>query len=349
MKHLRLYFLTLIIVVGTLGSFAQDSKRLMPFSIAYYNVENLFDTIPNNPYGRDVDFTPQGSLMWNTQKYFSKLDNLAFVLKQLGQEITPLGPAVIGLSEVENRSVLEDLVKHKDLQRFNYQIVHYDSPDRRGIDNALLYNPLLFTVLSSKPYRVVIPESPDSRTRDVLLVSGLMDGEKFHFLVNHWPSRWGGEKASRHRRVAAAKLNRHIHDSLRIADPNSRVIIMGDFNDNPNDISIRDVLGAKARQRDVPPGGLFNPFADKFSRGIGTLAFRGRWSLFDQIIISDNLLDNDRNTFTFWKAEVFNRDFLVTKEGSFKGYPHRTFSGNVFLNGYSDHFPVLIYLVKYFD
>jgi len=348
MSHLKLFFFTLIFVIGTLRSSAQD-RQLLPFSIAFYNIENLFDTIPNNPYGRDLDFTPQGRYVWTSQRYYSKLDNMAYVISRLGREITPLGPAVIGLAEVENRDVLEDLVRRPDLKRFNYQIVHYDSPDRRGIDNALLYNPLLFQVVSSKPYRVTCPTLPDMRTRDVLLVSGLMDGEKFHILVNHWPSRWGGERASRPRRIAAARVNRHIHDSLRIANPESKIIIMGDLNDDPNDISVRDVLGAALRRADVQPNGLYNPTAALHARGIGTLAFRGRWNLFDQIIISDNLLGDDRSTFKFWKAEIFNPDFLITREGRFKGYPLRTFSGNVFLNGFSDHFPVLIYLVKHFE
>ena len=348
MKKLRFISLAFILAVGALNLSAQD-RKLIPYSVAFYNIENLFDTIANNIYERDLDFTPQGAYVWNTKKYYSKLDNMAYVISQLGKEITPLGPAVVGIAEVENRSVLEDLVKRKDLERFNYQIVHYDSPDRRGIDVALLYNPKLFSVVSSKPYRVTIPEFPEARTRDVLLVSGMMDGEKFHFLVNHWPSRWGGEKASRPRRVAAARVNRHIHDSLRIADPNSKVVIMGDLNDDPNNISVRDVLGAAMKRKDVKPNGLFNPFAELHAKGVGSLAYQGRWNLFDQIIISDNLLDPDRNTFTFWKAEIFNRDFLVTKEGQWKGYPFRTFSGNTFLNGYSDHFPVLIYLVKYFE
>ena len=347
MSRLKFIFLVLILVIGTLSSYAQD-RKLLPFSVAFYNVENLFDTITNSSK-YDVEFIPSGSYAWNSKKYYSKLDNMAYVISRLGREITPLGPAVIGLAEVENRMVLEDLVSRKDLQSSNYQIVHYDSPDRRGIDVALLYNPLLFSVVSSKPYRLTIPELPDVRTRDVLLVSGLMDGEKFHFLVNHWPSRWGGEKASRNRRVAAAKLNRHIHDSLRIADPDSKVIIMGDLNDDPKNVSVRDVLGAAMNRKNVKPGGLFNPMAELHAKGVGTLAYQGGWNLFDQIIISDNLLGDDRSTFKFWKAEIFNRDFLVTKEGQWKGYPFRTFSGNTFLNGYSDHFPVLIYLVKYFE
>ena len=347
MSRIKLIFLASILVISTLSSFAQD-RKLLPFSVAFYNIENLFDTITNSGK-HDVEFIPTGSYEWNTKKYYSKLDNIAYVLSWLGREITPLGPAVIGLAEIENRAVLEDLVSRKDLEKSNLQIVHYDSPDRRGIDVALLYNPLLFSVVSSKPYRLTIPEEPDFTTRDVLLVSGLMDGEKFHFLVNHWPSRWGGEKASRYRRVAAAKLNRHIHDSLRIADPDSKVIIMGDLNDDPNNVSARDALGAAMKRKDVKPNGLFNPMAELHAKGVGTLAYQGRWNLFDQLIISDNLLGTDRNTFKFWKAEIFNRDFLITKEGQYKGYPLRTFSGNAFLNGYSDHFPVLIYLVKYYE
>ena len=347
MKHLKFVFLIFVFVLNTLGLSAQN-KKLLPYAVAFYNLENLFDTInANGSY--DLEYSPLGEKAWDSKKYYSKLDNMAYCISQLAKETCPLGPAVIGVAEVENRSVLEDLVKRGDLAKSNLQIVHYDSPDRRGVDVGLLYNPLLFSVISSKPYPLIIPDMPDFTTRDVLLVSGLMDGEKFHILVNHWPSRRNGEKSSRHLRVAAAELNKHIYDSIRIAEPESKVIIMGDLNDDPNNVSVKNALGAKAKIKDVKENGIFNPMAELHSKGIGTLAYQGSWNVFDQIMVSDNLLGDDRSTFKYWKVEVFNRDFLITKEGQYKGYPLRTHSGNAFLNGYSDHFPVLIYLVKYFE
>ena len=347
MNRLKFVFFVPVFVFTISGLSAQN-KKLLPYSIAFYNLENLYDTINVNS-NYDLEYSPKGEKIWDSKKYYSKLNNMAYCLSQLGRETCPLGPAVIGVSEIENRSVLEDLVKTGDLAKSNLQIVHYDSPDLRGVDVALLYNPLLFSVISSKPYPLTIPDLPDFRTRDVLLVSGMMDREKFHILVNHWPSRRNGEQASRHLRVAAARLNRHIYDSIRIADPESKVIIMGDLNDDPINVSVKEVLDAKAKRKEVKENGLFNPMAELFAKGIGSLAYQGSWNLFDQIIISDNLLGDDRSTFKYWKAEIFNRDFLIQKEGQYKGYPLRTHSGSVFQNGYSDHFPVLVYLVKYFE
>ncbi|MCL2651174.1 MAG: endonuclease/exonuclease/phosphatase family protein [Candidatus Azobacteroides sp.] len=344
MKQLSLVFLSLIFIL----TLQAQNRKLVPYAVAFYNLENLFDTINNNAQ-YDLEYSPQGDKKWDTKKYQSKINNMAYVISQLAKEVCPLGPAVIGVAEVENRSVVEDLVKAGDLAKRNLQIVHYDSPDRRGIDVALLYNPLLFTLVSSRTYPLTIPEEPDFRTRDQLLVSGIMNGEKFNFIVNHWPSRLGGEAASRYKRVAAAKLNKHICDSIRAADPEAKVIIMGDLNDDPTNASVRDMLGAQGKIQNVKPEGRFNPMAELFSKGIGSLGYQGSWNMFDQIILSGNLVGTDRTTFKFWKAEVFNRDFLITQEGQYKGYPKRTHSGNTFLNGFSDHFPVIVYLIKYFN
>ncbi len=343
MNRLKFIFLVLAIASNALVLFAQN-KKLAPYALAFYNLENLFDTINVNS-NFDLEYSPKGAKQWDSKKYNSKLNNMAFVLSQLAREVCPLGPAVIGVSEIENRSVLEDLVKRDALANLNLQIVHYDSPDRRGIDVALLYNPLLFSVISSKTFPLIVSKYPDFKSRDVLLVSGSMGGEKIHILVNHWPSRGNAE----HFRIASAELNRQIHDSIKVAEPDAKIIIMGDLNDDPANKSIKNVLGAKGKRKDVKKNELFNPMADLHSKGIGSLGYQGSWNLFDQIVISDNLLGDDRSTFKFWKAEIFNRDFLIQKEGQYKGYPLRTHSSNSFLNGYSDHFPVLIYLVKYFE
>lgn len=342
----RLFFV-LISVVLVLNLSAQE-KKIVPYAVAFYNLENLFDTLNlNTTY--DKEFSPQGAKKWDSKKYNAKLKNMAEVLSQLAKDKCPLGPAVIGVSEIENRSVLEDLVKTEPLNRQNLQIIHYDSPDLRGVDVALLYNPSLFFPVSSKSFRLEVEGMPDFKTRDPLLVSGKIDGELFHILVNHWPSRSRGQKQSEHLRVAAAKLNRHICDSLRAEDPEAKVIIMGDLNDDPQDKSVNTTLGAKTKRKQVKEGDLFNPLAEIYAKGVGSLGYQGKWNLFDQIVISDNMLGNDRTSFKYWRGEIFNRDFLITQEGQYKGYPFRTFSGNAFLNGYSDHFPVIIYMVKYYN
>lgn len=345
MKHLSVFILSLFFMLNTT---AQEKKMLVPYAIAFYNLENLFDTINAN-HNYDLEYSPQGNKKWNSTKYYQKLNNMAHVLSRLAKENCPMGPAVIGVSEIENRSVLADLVKTEALAAQNLQIVHYDSPDLRGIDVALLYNPALFTVQSSQSFRLEVSGMPNFKTRDPLLVSGWINKEKFHILVNHWPSRSRGEAQSRPLRVAAAQLNKQISDSLRAAEPDSKIIIMGDLNDDPQDISVQGVLGAKMQRKQAKEEDLFNPLAEIFAKGSGSLSYQGKWNLFDQIIISGNLLGKDKNTFKFWKAEIFNRDFLLSQEGQYKGYPHRTHRGNLFLNGYSDHLPVIVYLIKYYN
>jgi predicted extracellular nuclease len=337
MKQKIFFFLLLLFVLP--GS-AQDKRQI--YAVAFYNLENLFDTERDTTIN-DVDFTPNGSYAWTQDKYHKKLNNMSYAISQLGKEYTPDGPAVIGVSEIENQKVLEDLVSTGKLASVGYGIVHYDSPDRRGIDVGLLYNPKLFKVISSRTYPYLMPEEPDFRTRDVLLVNGILAGENFHFIVNHWPSR-RGDKSSYSREFAAA-IVKGIADSIYKVDPKSKVLIMGDLNDDPFNKSVQAVLGAKGKQKDVKPGELYNPFWQLLKKGIGSLFYQGNWNLFDQIIISQNFLSK-QTPLKFWKAEVFNKDFLIQKEGAYKGYPFRTFSGNRFQNGYSDHFPTIVYFEK---
>ena len=316
-------------------------RNAQVLTIAYYNLENLFDTIPNQPEGGDLDFTPTGAFAWNTHKYNEKLRRLSYAISRIGLDVSPVGAVVLGVSEVENRAVLEDLVRQPAIADRQYGIVHFDSPDRRGIDNALLYNPRFFTVTNS-----VAHPFPRFRSRDQLLVSGYLMGEKMHFIINHWPSRLGGEERSRPNRVAAAEVTMAIIDSIQRIEPNAKIIVMGDFNDDPRDYSIAVTLNAKRNREDVQPGGLYNPFWAIHDRGIGTLSFRGRWNLFDQLILSYSLVNAPRNEWRFWRAEVFNRDFLTHQTGRDRGIPLRTHQGGVWLNGFSDHFPSLIYVVR---
>lgn len=339
---MRKIFLLTTLCVFIVGS-AQAQKKIGVYSVAFYNLENLFDTEYDETIN-DEEYTPKGAKQWTPERYRRKLNNLASVISKLAREHTPAGPAAIGISEIENRKVIEDLLATGELAKMGYEIVHQDSPDRRGVDVALIYNPRLFQVTSYKAVPYILPDNPNFRTRDQLLVSGYLAGDPFHIIVNHWPSRYGNKSSEL--REHAAYISKTIADSIYHADPSAKIVIMGDLNDDPTDKSTRVVLNAKKKQSEVKPGGLFNTMWEFYDRGIGTLSYQDKWSLFDQIIISESLLGKDRSTLKFWKAEIFNREFLHQKEGKKKGYPLRTFSGNTFLNGYSDHFPVIIYMAK---
>jgi exonuclease III len=324
---------------------AQEKKDFKVICVAFYNVENLFDTI-KTPGVNDIEYTPQGTMGWDSKKYYEKLDNLAKVISEIGTEYTPHGPAILGVAEIENREVLEDLARHKDIASRGYEVVHYDGPDRRGVDVALFYQPQYFKLTNSKSYTLRIPEDKEFFTRDQLMVSGELDGEMVHFIVAHWPSRRGGEKASRSLRIAAAELGRHIIDSLQKLDPNAKVILMGDLNDNPEDISITKHLRAVPDIVDLNESGLYNPFYSLYKKGIGTLAWRDTWSLFDQILLTKPFTEKEHTSYRFFQAFVFNKKFLQQSTGRFKGYPFRTHAGGQYLGGYSDHFPTYILLVK---
>lgn len=352
MKPTRLSFLLTTVFIMQFGFLANAqnttnsaSKVKVQLScVAFYNLENLFDTI-NNSQILGQEFTPTGPIKWNTQKYMSKLKNMSYAISQIGLDYSPSGVAIIGVSEIENRTVLEDLIKQPDLVKRGYEIVHYDSPDLRGVDVGLLYNPAQFIVTNSKSYRLHTSDTAFI-TRDQLMVSGYLMGEKVHVIVNHWPSRTGGELRSQPKRNAAAALTRSIADSLFKVDPKARIIIMGDLNDDPFNESCATILGAKKEIKDLKDGELYNTLWKTLDMGVGSLAYNDQWNLFDQIIISNELANGDRSKLKLWKAEVFNRSFLIQQEGRYKGSPLRTQAGGVWMNGYSDHFPTLIYLVK---
>lgn len=346
MRILRHACLLVALILGlTAAEASAQGKRYQTFGVAFYNLENLFDTINNN--GKyDLEFSPQGKNNWDGRKYRQKLRNLSYAISQMTSKLTPMGPAVIGVSEIENRSVLDDLVASESLKPWGLKVIHHDSPDRRGVDVGLLYNPRFFRPINVTNHTLVVPELPDFRTRDQMCVVGLLGGERIAFIVNHWPSRRGGSEQSSWLREAAARLSRHIADSLQAIDPNIGVVVMGDLNDDPYNRSVSETLGALKKQTDVQPGGFYNPFWSMLDQGIGSYCYRGSWDLFDQIIVSYNLLKAGPSKLTFLRSEVFNREFLRQPEGQYKGYPHRTFAGGAWLGGYSDHFPTMIFLVK---
>jgi hypothetical protein len=337
--------MTGLFLFGFLNVGKAQEKKYQVACVGFYNLENLFDTI-DSPDTDDKEFLPSGPNQWNSQKYFTKLQHLAGVINQLGDELTKDGPVFVGISEVENRGVVEDLVKTAPLSDRNFSFVHYESPDRRGIDVALLYQPKFFKVLENKPLPLILVDKPDFRSRDVLLVHGLLYGESFYVMVTHWPSRSSGEKVTAPLRAAAADLCRKAADSLFKIDKEAKILIMGDLNDDPTDESLTKHLQAKGKPEKVTSTDLFNPMWQLFQKGIGSLAYRDAWNLFDQIVISGAFLDKSNPGFRFYKAQVFNRKFLIQKEGQYAGYPLRTFGGGVYQGGYSDHFPVYLFLIR---
>ena len=330
------------------SSFAQKKKTYQVSAIAFYNFENLFDYIDDPKNWGDNEFLPNGPYHYTKEIYEEKLHNLATVIKQLGTDVTPDGPALIGTAEIENDKVLQDLTDQPEIVNRHYKFVHFESPDSRGIDVAMLYNSKYFHVLSARALKTDISKFGEKggRTRDVLYVYGILAGDTVHVFVNHWPSRRGGEAASAPLRAIAAGVSKRVIDSLMLINPATKVIVMGDLNDDPVNESVSKVLGASGEKSHVTMTGLYNPFVSFYKNGIGSLGYNDSWNLFDQIMVSGAFLRSTNSNWRFYKAEVFNKDFLKNKFGQYKGYPHRSFDGNNWINGYSDHFPTLVYLVK---
>ena len=326
---------------------AQQSTTPQRVTVAFYNLENLFDTIDQE--NNDEEFLPNGANRWTPERYLHKLRNMSHVISLIGGD----GPAIIGVAEIENRGVLEDLIAQDSLRDKHYDIVHYDSPDRRGIDCAILYQPEVYKVFASGVRAVEIPNEPWIKTRDVVYASGLLDGEIVHVLVGHWPSRSGGEAVSLHRRMAAAKTMRSVADSLYTLFPGSKVIMMGDFNDDPISPSVRDGLGVQNHPDQTKPANYYTPMLQLYNKGMGTLAYRDVWNLFDIIVVNGELIGSNPTTWQLYRdpettdmAFIFKQPFMIQQSGQYKGYTLRTFVGGQWQGGYSDHFPVYVYLVK---
>jgi len=343
---LRRFPLLIALVLCPMAQFAQHTAaRFEAACIGFYNVENLYDTL-DAPDVDDAEFLPGGAKRWDGARYRRKLERLAHVIGDMGRDIHPRGMAILGLAEVENRAVLEDLVATPPIASRGYRIVHEDGPDRRGVDVALLYDPAVYMVLAHKSYALRLPDRPDFRTRDQLLVSGLLDGDTVHVIVAHWPSRRGGEKRSMPNRKAAAELGRHIMDSLFARDAQARIIYMGDLNDDPVDPSVQRFLRSTGDKEKAVDGRLYNPMYAPYRKGIGTLAWRDAWNLFDQVLISPALVTGAGGGYRYYGVRIFNGAYLRNKEGAWKDYPFRTYVGDTWTDGYSDHFPVYLILVK---
>jgi len=318
--------------------FKSPGKIDQAYTIAFYNLENLFDTT-DNPNTFDDDFTPNGVKKWNSKKYDSKIKKLGSVIAQLGEEKSYETPALVGVAEVENKKVLNDLIHSDDLKNKNYGFVHYDSPDERGIDVALLYKKELFELVHSETFPLYLKDERGNRdyTRDILLVKGKLNGELIHVLVNHWPSRRSGEDNGESKRIKAAELATSIIKKIEAECENPKTIIMGDFNDDPTNKSIKQhLLNAS----------FYNPMESILDKGKGTLRHHGKWHLFDQIIFSKNFFEIEEKKHSFKYAEVFDKYFIQEWNGKYKGTPFRTYVRERYQGGFSDHFPVYVYLKK---
>jgi len=316
--------------------FKKKKKKLNLHTIAFYNLENLFDTI-DDPDTLDDDFTPNGYKKWTPKRYRKKVYKLAKTISGIGFESSKMPPALIGVAEVENEMVVKDLINAEPLRKTDYGYVHYDSPDERGIDTALLYHKSHFKVIFSEPITLMVynPNGERDTTRDILYVHGKLNGEEVHVFVNHWPSRRDGEIETDYKRIEAARVIKMTMGKIEKQHKNPNYIIMGDFNDDPNSKSIRLLMEETS---------LYNPMEKLKSPERGSANYRRSWSLFDQIIVSHNFFDYKKGTHSFAHANIFDDHLLTEWKGKYKGAPYRTYVGRKYIGGYSDHFPVYIQL-----
>lgn len=304
------------------------------FVIAFYNLENFFDT-HDDPHTLDDDFTPSGRKEWSESRFRKKSKKLARTISLIGGDYSSEVPVLVGVAEVENKLALDSILNTKSLEEVNYDYVHFESPDERGIDTALIYHKSHFEVLDAETIPLMLTNGNGDRdyTRDILYVHGKLHQEEIHVFVNHWPSRRDGSDETKHKRIKAAETVLAKIETLPEENPNC--IVMGDFNDDPNSESIQRIMASEQ---------FVNPMQQLLSPKSGSANYKGQWSLFDQIIISHSFLNFEKGTHSFKKAKIFAPKFLKEWKGKYKGNPFRTFVGKKYLGGYSDHFPVYIVL-----
>lgn len=342
------YQFILILTLFTSAIKAQKfdkDKHYFISAIGFWNVENLYDTL-NDQWKNDEEFTPVGTNAWNGKRYWTKIEHLSDVISQMATDVTPDGLAILGLCEIENKSVVQDLINSPKLKARNYQFIHIEGPDARGVDPSFIYNPKYFKVSKAISYPVQMVTDSSHKTRDILVVSGSFLGEPLTVLVNHWPSRRGGEMLSRANRNAAAKIARHIADSVTISNPIAKVAIMGDLNDDPVNECVKKYIRTYADIGSAKDDEYFNPMETPYKKGIGSLAWQDSWNLFDQIMLNTNWLPAKYQTWQYYAVRIYNKAFLKSDFGNFKGYPFRTYSGGSYTAGYSDHFAVYIVIAK---
>jgi predicted extracellular nuclease len=311
---------------------AENDLSGKKFCVAFYNVENLYD-IENDDKINDEDFLPDGKQKWTKERYEKKLKDLAKVIQEIGDKD---GPEILGVCEIENKKVLEDLTSQADLKKHDYGIAHFDSPDKRGIDVALLYKKAFFELIKTEKFEVILPG--DKPTRDVLLVSGKTKGKEINFIVNHFPSRREGEEESEPNRLAAGKVTRQIIDKLLAENPNANIIVMGDYNDEPTNNSIVEEIRAN-NQPNFEKGELLNLFYDIGQSKRGSYSYKGAWNMLDQMMIS-KALKTKLSGIKHIKSDIYAPEWLKETNPKYKGNPFRTYAGPNYLGGFSDHFAI---------
>ena len=357
MKRILIIFAAFAILCS--NAYAQKTQNHV---IGFYNLENLFD-VYNDPVKNDEEFLPEGKNKWTEAKYQKKLQNMAKVIRSMKEE-NGVWHAVLGVSEIENRLVLEDLVWDEQIREANYQIIHCDGPDRRGVDVALLYDPKVFTFIESEsiPFTfegssidfIMTKEQQDYfKTRDILMVHGTIDGEHFAVYVAHLPSRAGGKKGGNQLRDRGGEIMYNHAMQMQAKYPGIKIICMGDMNDNPTDPSMAEYLHGKEFMTDVTDADFFSPFTSMLKAGFGSLAYQGVWSIYDLLLVNNALANPAQGTFGLrqlhkkgFYGRIFNPKFLTNQTGQYKGTPFRTFSNGAFIGGYSDHYPTYIVITK---
>ncbi len=353
--------ITLFFITVAISSFAQNKKANkksqevteninltdeprdhLTMRIMFYNVENLFDTI-NDPNKNDEDFLPEGNNRWSGYRYHKKLKNIYKVITAVGGWDAP---EIIGFCEIENKLVLEELLLKTPLRQNNYEVIHHESPDNRGIDVGLIYRPDKFSVVSHEPLNVNFEENTDFKTRDILYVKGVVFNiDTLHIFVNHWPSRRGGEAESEPNRILASSIARKKIDEIFTVNSEANILLIGDFNDYPENRSLYEILKAREVPAEVNVNDeLLNLMFEKHLNHEGTHKYQSHWGCLDQIIVSSSLLNkthslNVKNN----KAFIFKNDFLLKEDTRWMGTkPNRTYEGFKYSGGFSDHLPVYV-------
>lgn len=324
----------LLIFGWFLGSCSAQNKLLRnEFTVVSYNVENLFDTV-DDPKVPDEEFLPESEKKWNNERYQKKLDDLSKVISEINpQEM----PEIVGLIEVENRAVLEDLIRTDAFKNHKYAIIHEESPDYRGIDVALIYRRDAFAEIMHETLPVLFPDDPQFKTRDILYVVGKVRNETVHVFVNHWPSRIGGEDKTEPKRILAASVLKKRVDLLMKIDPKARIVIMGDMNDETGNKSLSEVLGAAS-----PDSGakLVNLMMPDDAAGLGTYFYSGNWNMLDNLIVSEQMITGKNIKVENSKGYIYSNEWMIFTNKKGDKTPNRSYVGNKYVGGVSDHFPV---------
>ncbi len=326
------------------GTLSQSKTNPESFRIMFYNVENYFDT-EDDTTKRDHEFLPEGTRRWTSYRFYDKRNKIAKVIAAVGEWEFP---AIVGICEIENRSVLKTLVKYSPLKKANYRIIHKESPDKRGIDVGLLYLKEKFKPYNYRAIEIQFPFNLDRKTRDILYVGGITSTkDTLHVFVNHWPSRWGGQLESEPSRLYVASVLRGAVDSLFAINKNANIVIMGDLNDYPDNKSLTDVLDAKGNYDTIVPNELYNLSVYlQENQDIGTHKHGTIWGVLDQVIVSGAMLQPTAQLRTSPQDfHIYRNDFLLEQDEQNIGIkPFRTYSGFRYLGGYSDHLPIYLNL-----